>query len=57
MKDMCKENQEKFAIFPKGVHGFEIPRFCDDKEDTIEYWKKKADYIENPKFMSQKELL
>jgi hypothetical protein len=46
MKDMCAENQEKFAVFPKGVHGFEIPHFCDDH--TIKYWQQREGWVENP---------
>lgn len=52
---MRAENQEKFAIFPKGVHGFEIPLFSDDK--TIRHWEQRASFNKNPPTKSQKELL
>jgi hypothetical protein len=46
MKDMCSENQEKFAIFPKGVHGFEIPQFSHDKD--MKHWEQRKDFVKNP---------
>jgi hypothetical protein len=53
---MFKENQDKFGHFATGVHGVELPKF-DSKEGPKHYWKVRKDYVEAPKYTSQKQMI
>lgn len=47
-------NLKTFSNPNMGIHGNELPKFCDNLQ---EYWKSKTGYIEDPEIKTRKELL
>ena len=54
-QSLIKSNVEKFAHFPKGVHGHELPNYQGTSE--AKYWEQHKDYVKQPKYGSQGLLL
>jgi hypothetical protein len=55
-KENVDYNMKIFSRQTIGVHGHELPKFS-DSEQYREYWKFKDDWVENPKYRSQVQLL
>lgn len=55
-KNNVDYNMKVFSKQTIGVHGHELPKFA-ESEQYREYWKYKDDWVENPNFQSQVELL
>lgn len=55
-KKILEYNIKTFSDHPKGVHGYELPKFSESK-NIKEYWKHKEGYVEKPKYQSQVEYL
>lgn len=55
-KENVDYNMKVFSKQTIGVHGHELPKFS-ESDQYREYWKFKEDWVENPKYQSQVELL
>ena len=50
-KEMNENNIAKFGKQTIGVHGQELPKFADTR-DQLAYWKSQSGFVENPNFQS-----